>query len=102
RHAKGEIEMSNQEKFAGFDFSQNPYEQEARQRWGNEAVDNSKAKLGKLTKEDQEALGEKMNAIYRKLAELRHDSPASTKAQAAIKDWYDFLNSIGDYSLEAF
>src|SRR5699024_6331089 len=38
QHTKGEIHMSNKEKFAGFDFSHNPYEQEARKRWGDEAV----------------------------------------------------------------
>ena len=37
-YSKGEIQMSNKEKFEGFDFSQNPYEQEARERWGDKAV----------------------------------------------------------------
>ena len=37
RHMKGEIAMSNKEKFAGFDFSKNDYEEEARRRWGDEA-----------------------------------------------------------------
>ena len=53
-HMKGEIRMSNKEKFEGFDFSRNPYEQEARERWGGKAVDESKAKLGKMSKEEQE------------------------------------------------
>jgi DNA-binding transcriptional MerR regulator len=34
QHTKGEIQMSNKEKFEGFDFSNNPYEKEARERWG--------------------------------------------------------------------
>lgn len=34
QHTKGEIQMTNKEKFEGFDFSHNPYEQEARERWG--------------------------------------------------------------------
>lgn len=103
-HAKGVIQMSHKEKFTGFDFSHNPYEQEARERWGDEAVDRSNAKLGKMTQEEQKAMGEKMNAIYFRLAELRHTSPASDDAQTAIKEWYDFLNSnFGHhYSLEAF
>ena len=32
QQSKGEIQMSNQEKFEGFDFSHNPYEQEARKQ----------------------------------------------------------------------
>lgn len=104
QHAKGEITMSNKEKFAGFDFSHNPYEQEAREHWGDEAVDRSNAKLGKMTKEEQAAMGEKMNVIYRRLTELRQTSPESDEAQAAIGQWYDFLNgNFGHhYSLEAF
>lgn len=34
KHMKGEIQMTNKEKFEGFDFSQNPYEEEARKLWG--------------------------------------------------------------------
>lgn len=33
KHMKGEIQMTNKEKFEGFDFSQNSYE-EARKLWG--------------------------------------------------------------------
>lgn len=102
KHEKGEIDMSNREKFAGFDFSTNPYEQEARKRWGDQAVDASKAKLGSLSGDEQKQLKEGMNAIYRKLADLRHTSPASDEAQEAIGEWYKFLNRMGSYSLEAF
>lgn len=102
RHAKGEITMTNEEKFAGFDFSRNPYEAEARERWGDEAVDASNAKLGKLTKAEQEAFGEEMNALYRRLGELRQLDPASAEAQEAIGEWFRMLNRMGTYSLEAF
>ncbi len=105
QHAKGEIAMSHKEKFEGFDFSHNPYEQEARERWGDEAVDKSNAKINSMSKEEQKAMGERMNEIYRNLASLRHVSPDSAEAQAAVKEWYDFLNSgaVGHhYSLEVF
>lgn len=101
-YSKGEIEMSNKEKFEGFDFSHNPYEREARQRWGDEAVDQSNAKLGKMSKSEQADLSNEMNAVYKKLAALRHESPTAPEAQEAIKEWYDLLNRLGTYSLEAF
>ncbi|MBB6452637.1 DNA-binding transcriptional MerR regulator [Salirhabdus euzebyi] len=102
-HTKGEINMSNKEKFEGFDFSQNPYEQEARERWGEKAVDDSNKKISSMSKKEKETANEKMIAIYTKLAELRYDSPASDEAQAAIKDWYDLLNNnFGSYNLETF
>ena len=56
---KGEIEMSEKEKFKGFDFSHNPYEEEARKRWGDEAVDNANAQLQGKSKEELKAMGDK-------------------------------------------
>jgi DNA-binding transcriptional MerR regulator len=103
RHSKGEIEMTNKEKFQGFDFSKgNEYEEEARQRWGDKTVDDSNAKLGAMSKQEQDQWGAAMNAIYFKLADLRHLPAGSDEAQAAIKEWYDFLNRMGQYSTEAF
>ncbi|HDX9578185.1 TPA: MerR family transcriptional regulator [Bacillus pseudomycoides] len=98
QHSKGEILMTNKEKFDGFDFSQNPYEQEARERWGNAAVDKANKTAANMTKEKQE----EYNAIYRKLAAIRHDSPESEQAQEAIQEWYNYLQNFGHYSLEAF
>src|SRR5690625_1767128 len=98
QHSKGEIQMSNQEKFEGFDFSHNPYEQEARERWGDQAVDDANEKAKNMTAFDQE----KFNDIFRSLATLRHLSPDSKEAQKGIKEWYQLLNKMGNYSLEAF
>lgn len=102
RHMKGEIEMTNKEKFEGFDFSRNPYEQEARERWGDAEVDASNAKLAKLSDAEKKAMGEEMGAIYRRLAELRHGAPDSPEAQEAIGQWYRYLQRFGTYSIEAF
>ncbi len=98
QHVKGEIEMTNKEKFSGFDFSQNPYEEEARQRWGDEKVDQANKVAKGFTKIDQE----QFNQIYRDLAAIRHLEPNSTEAQVKIKEWFDYLNKFGEYSLEAF
>lgn len=94
--------MSNKEIFEGFDFNHSPYEKEARKLWGNSAVDESNAKIAKLSKSEQKELAERFNAIYKNLAALRHLPADSKEAQAAIKEWYVFLNEIGNYSLEAF
>ncbi|MEC2077386.1 MerR family transcriptional regulator [Metabacillus fastidiosus] len=102
QHMKGEIQMSNKEKFEGFDFSHNPYEQEARERFGDQAVNEANAKVQKMSNEEQRAFSEQFDAIYKKLAAIRHIAPESDEAQAGIKDWYNFLNNIGNYSLDAF
>ncbi|GGJ88858.1 MerR family transcriptional regulator [Lentibacillus kapialis] len=102
QNTKGEIPMSDQEKFEGFDFSKNPYEQEARERWGDKAVEESNAKVNQLSKDEQQAMEQEFDRIYRDLAAIRHQAPDSNEAQAAIKVWYDYLNKIGSYSLDAF
>ena len=43
--SKGEITMTPKEKFQGFDFGENPYEEEARNRWGDTAVNRSNARI---------------------------------------------------------
>lgn len=97
QHERGEILMTNEERFKGFNFSEgNAYEAEARERWGDEAVDRANEKV------DHDAFGEEMNRIYFKLAALRHVDPTSDEAQEAIDEWYVLLNKMGDYSLEAF
>ncbi|MBR7552948.1 MerR family transcriptional regulator [Allobacillus sp. GCM10007491] len=98
KHSQGEISMSSEEKFEGFDFNQNPYEKEAREKWGDKAVDQANEKTKNMTTFEQE----RFNDIFRRLADIRHLSPESEKAQAMIQEWYQYLNKIGNYSLEAF
>lgn len=98
QQSKGEIQMTNQEKFAGFDFSQNPYEQEAREKWGDQAVDQANKQAADMTALDQE----RFNKIFQNLAAVRHLAPDSEEAQREIKKWYVFLNKMGNYSPEAF
>jgi len=101
-HEKGEIQMSHVERFKGFNFGHNAYEREARERYGDKAIEESTARMGKLSKGEQEALGDEMNAIYWRLSDLRDQAADSDAAQAAIKEWYIFLNRMGNYSLDAF
>lgn len=102
--AKGEINMTNEQRFEGIDFTDNPYEQEARERWGDAAIDESKRKLAERTNsperhaEFQQEWDTRMSA----LAEFRHEDPASPRAQEAIGKWYAFLGNFGTYSYEAF
>lgn len=103
QHLKGELEMTNKEKFRGFDFGHNPYEQEARKIWGDKAVDDSNTKIAGMSQDKQKALVEEMESVYRRLATLRHGRPESDEAQAAIKAWYDLLNTnFSTYSPETF
>ncbi|MDX8045252.1 MerR family transcriptional regulator [Gracilibacillus sp. S3-1-1] len=99
QHEKGEYVMSQQEKFAGFDFENNPYEAEARKRWGDKKVDDANKRVHNMNKQVQE----EMNRIYRDLAAIRTIDPTSEQAQQAITQWFHFLNKhFGTYTPEAF
>lgn len=96
---KGEMMMTNEEKFEGVDFSHNPYEEEAKEKWGSDAVDKSKQNLKKMGTKETER---RFNEIYTELANVRHLEPESEDAQQQIHKWYEFLNEIGEYSPEMF
>lgn len=102
--SKGEITMTPEEKFVGFDFKENPYEEEARRRWGDEAVDKSNAHIGSKSQKEQKELGESFNELFRELASIRNEPPASEIAQKAMDKMFRYFNnSFGvTYSLEAF
>lgn len=101
---KGDKTMTQSEKFYGLGKQNNPYEEEARRLWGNEAVDKSNEKLGSLTEEEQNQVYENMDQMFRELAKLCRKPPESEAVQAAINNMFRFFNeNFGvTYSLEAF
>lgn len=101
KHLEGEIEMSNEEKFTGFDFSENRYEEEARKRWGDDTVDLASEKINRLSTEEKNKVEAAMNDIFQKLANLRKLPSESEEVQKVIGEWFSFLNKLGSYSLEA-
>jgi DNA-binding transcriptional MerR regulator len=101
---KGEITMSLTEKFGGFDMNNNPYEEEARRLWGDEAVDKSNAHISSLTMEEKDSIAKGMDHLFTELATIRNENPASDTAQKAMEKMYRHFNkNFGyQYTLEAF
>lgn len=100
---KGEIAMTQKEKFAGFDFSKNPYEQEARRLWGADAVDQSSETIRSLSPQDQKDLAEQMDRLFEGLAQLRRLPPDSPQVLQEMAVMHRFFNCLGyEYSPEAF
>lgn len=99
RHMKGEIMMSDKEKF---DFNHNPYEQEARDRWGDKAVDESNRRLNSKTTQEMNVLQTDIASAFTRLAAIRHTDPRAPEAQKAIGEWFRTLNTMGAYTKEAF
>src|SRR5690625_2878259 len=50
KHMAGVIQMTNEERFGGNNVGFNQFEEEARLRWGNQSIDEIKAKLRKSSK----------------------------------------------------
>lgn len=104
RNEKGEITMTNEEKFTGFDFSTNPYEEEARQLWGDKTFEQANKTIKNKSEQEQLSLKESFDAEFRHLATVRKLSPTSEKAQQAIDHFFHYLNDTHGniYSLEVF
>ncbi len=99
---KGEYEMKDTERFKGFDFSHNPYEQEARRRWGDKAVEQSTNRLNGMSDGQKADFAEQMKETMTELADLRTTDAASQEAQQAIGRWYTLLNTMGTYTPQMF
>lgn len=86
--------MTQAEKFKGFDFTkENPYENEAKERFGTKAIAQTKEKIS-----------DQMNQLFHDLAKLKDEKPTATITQAAIANMYHTFNdTLGyHYTLEAF
>ncbi|MGL6221835.1 MAG: MerR family transcriptional regulator [Lacrimispora sphenoides] len=105
---KGEMIMSDQEKFEGFlqklvDHNEHQYGEEARAKYGDERVNRSNAKVLNMSKEqftELERLTEDLNETLK--AAFEQGDPASELAQKACelhKRWLCFYWD--DYSKEA-
>ena len=105
---KGEMIMSDQEKFEGFlqklvDHNEHQYGEEARAKYGDERVNRSNAKVLNISKEqftELERLTEDLNETLK--AAFEQGDPASELAQKACelhKKWLCFYWD--DYNKEA-
>ncbi|HAC3175417.1 TPA_asm: MerR family transcriptional regulator [Listeria innocua] len=104
KNEKGEIIMTNKEKFTGFDFSTNPYEEEARKLWGDKVVNQANERITNMNEKEQMAIKESFDAEFRQLAAVRKSAPESNEAQQAVHHFFQYLNDTHGnlYSLEAF
>ncbi len=102
REERGDCYMNEEQRFEGIDFSHNPYEDEARQRWGNEKVDEANSRIDELADQQKVDLADTMKNSFIELSALRDTDPASDDAQQAIEKWYQLMNTMGEYTVEMF
>ncbi len=90
--AKGEILMNTKEKFEGFKKSliednETTYGKEAREKYGDEAIDAGNAKLMGLNQKQFKEMQELSQQINEKLkTALEHGDPAGELAQQVLRD----------------
>ncbi|WP_163100772.1 MerR family transcriptional regulator [Peribacillus alkalitolerans] len=105
---EGRITMSDKEKFEGFkqkmiDDNEKKYGKEIREKYGDDAVNNSNEKVKNMTKEQHEEVTRLANEVTETIAEaFKKGDPASDIAQKAAdlhKKWLTFYWS--EYSKEA-
>lgn len=83
----------------------NPYEAEARERWGNtDAYKQSQERVGKMTKEQFEQVGKDAEEITQKIAALAEagSTPESPEVQEQVAAHYNWLRNFYEPSLEMY
>jgi MerR family transcriptional regulator, thiopeptide resistance regulator len=92
RHMKGQLEMSDQELFQGFDEAkQKEYEKEASARWGEATVSASVRKWNGYTAAEKARIMNEGGAVYRDLLGLMDRRPEDAEVQRVVARWHQHL-----------
>ena len=98
------VSMAPEEMFDG--LIHNPYEQEAREKWGDEAVDTSYQRLRKLSPEDRELLtsGRGWQQVHKDLADLKEQGATSDdpRVQEVVERHYRLVSLAWTPNREAY
>lgn len=86
------IMMKKHDKFKGMDFRKNPYEAEAREKWGDERVEEANAKIRGKSDEELGGLQERMNRIFEGFAALVGTDPEGDQAVSLCGEFFALLN----------
>lgn len=89
----GGATMNNNEKFSGLNFRENPYEQEAKELYGEETVNKSKSAMDAKSDGELNEISGRMDSLFKSLAEIRHLQPESAEVQAEMENMFSFFNS---------
>jgi DNA-binding transcriptional MerR regulator len=91
-HMKGQIEMSTQGLFDGFDDeTQAHYEEQAAQRWGEKYVKESRRRWNKYTAEEKSRIFVEAGEVYRGLVERMGRDPSTDEVQSLVARWHQNL-----------
>ncbi|MGI6083462.1 MAG: MerR family transcriptional regulator [Limnochordia bacterium] len=95
---EGGISMADRDYFKG--FQPEDYRQEAVRRYGEKAVEESEQRLGRLSKEQQQALFAEFEEIVRAMMAKMDGDPAAPEVQKLVARLHRWLNNYYDCDLE--
>lgn len=102
RELKGEITMTQEQKFSGFNYEDNaPYREEAVATYGAEQIEAAEARQ----KGHEQELADKMNAVFFALAGANQEGVPvdADRSQEQVATLFDLMNRyVFDCSLEVF
>lgn len=94
-HLEGRSPMANEELFIGFDAAQQAeYEEEVRERWGSEQLDESKRRTGQFTKEDWARVqsdADEQGVAWKAVLD-KGLAPEDPEVQAVVQRHFDWIN----------
>lgn len=99
-HLEGGTTMKDDELFEGFDNSQ--YEEEARQRWGAEIVDESTRRWNARSQDEQKRIVADQQNIFATILDALDEGPGSPRVQKAVARLHDNVNMFWDCGDDAF
>jgi hypothetical protein len=95
--------MGGNEIYKGFTKEQaEAYEKEAKGKWGNEAVEESKQRVKDMGKAGLEALQQETEAINTGLAAVMHLDIADPAVQALVKRHFEMTGQYFDVTLDIY
>lgn len=95
-------EMNPERMFEG--FAANPYEAEARRRWGDQAVDDSKERMKNLTPEQIERLRSGFGEVHERIETLMAEGAPveDERVQDAVQSHHEIVSLAWEPSREAY
>lgn len=95
--------MKIEEMYSGFSKEEvGEIREEVIQKWGEDELLNSESRIGKLSKEEWQAVGQKGEQVGKDMAKLLHLVPADPKVQEVVKQHYSWLGNFYEVSKERY
>lgn len=102
-HLEGRRPMEKKQFFDGFDAQkQKEYEQEARTRWGDAAVDASNQRLASYSAREQQEIMAEWEAIFASVREHMAEGVGAAGVQQAVERLHNHVNRFWDCNDDAF